>query len=236
MNSFRQITIQFMLATLLLIILVSGCSKTDEPDTYDVWLPEPLKEIFLMQPGTYWIMQEVATGEQYFDSIFVIETILDTIDIISPGSQKAFARKEQFRVKCVSAFYGREFHYVSQSADLCGSLNNSEPCHFVVVENYSQGNIIASSRIYYYPDQPDEGWSSITSGSGQSKVRITGILDNYTVGEQAYSLVRRVEIDSDPTLQQIKSIRYIAPGYGVIQFEQPEYNTKWITIRKQIIQ
>jgi hypothetical protein len=236
MNSFRQMTIPSILATVLLIIFVSGCSKTDEPETYDVWLPEQLKETFLMQPGTYWIMQEIATGEQYLDSIFVTETILDTVDIISPGSQQAFARKEQFRVKCMSAFYGREFHFVSRSADLCGSLNNTEPCHFVVVENYSQGNMTASSRIYYYPDQPDEGWSSVTSGSGQSRVRITGILDNFSVGEQDYSLVRRVEVDVDPTLQQTRTLRYIAPGYGVIQFEQPAYNTRWITIRKQIIQ
>ncbi len=215
-----------------LLVLLPSCEK-EEPETYDIWLPDALKSIFAMKPGTYWVM-ESANGPQTFrDSVYVTGLEFDTLDILHPGSQLPYAAKDRFRVKCFSLFYGREFHLVSETNDLCNNVNNTEPCFFVRVENYNgQGQVAASSRIYYHPGTVDNGWNS---GTGESKVRVTEVIPSYTINGNTYTQVYRVETDRDPTQQNNRSIRYISPEAGIIQLEVPSINVNWITIRSNIV-
>lgn len=219
-----------LFAIICLLILSTGCRKTEEPDSYDIWLPERLKEIFLVQPGSYWIMEEIGLNRDYRDSVYVTETILDTVAIIHPGNQEAFALKERFRVKCYSLFYDREFHIVTETADLCQGINQSEPCHFVVIENHKDGELLNKSRIYYYPDQPDGGWFVQNSGLIEPQLRIEAIIENYKLGELNFPDVRRVDTEADRTHQGTYSIRHITEEAGIIQWELPNFGINWVTV------
>ncbi len=218
-----------------LIFKVSGCGKTDEPEDHNVWLPQTLKDIFLVKPGTYWIMEEVGLDRNYRDSVYVVETIHDTVEILHPGSREPFALKERFRVICYSPFYGSEYHFVTESADLCGSINWQEPCHFIVVEKHHLNSIAGRSRIYYYPDEPDRGWDVRNSGLAEPQVRITSIYSSFKPGNEIFTDVRRVETELDRVLQNTQSIRYISPEAGIVQWEIPAYGVKWVNVRRNIV-
>jgi hypothetical protein len=236
MTMFRKIGVQTVAIVSMMFLFGTGCSKVDEPASYDVWLPQTIKDIFLVQPGTYWIMKEASFGVDYFDSVYVTETIHDTIDIINPGSHQAFAHKDRFIVKCLSSFYGTEFHIISESADLVNDMNRQEPCYFVAIENYNTaGSITARSRIYYYPDVVDQGWSAMGEGLGGAKVQIDSVLTSYTLDGQLFSNVKRVDTELDKTQRDSRSIRYIAPEAGIIQTIVPAYGTNWFMVRNRIV-
>lgn len=218
-----------------LIFKVSGCDKTDEPEDHNVWLPQALKDIFLVKPGTYWIMEEVEYGRNYRDSVYVVSTIHDTVEILHPGSREPFALKERFRVVCYSPFYGAEYHFVTESADFCGTINWQEPCHFIVVEKYFRGTLQGKSRIYYYPDHPDRGWDVLNSGLAEPQVRITGIIDSLKPANEVFTNVRRVETELDRVLQNTRSVRYISPEAGIVKWEIPAYGVKWVNVRRHIV-
>lgn len=215
----------------LLLFVSSSCSK-EEPKTYDIWLPQELKDIFVMKPGTYWIMEAFSDNQVYLDSVFVTEMVFDTLDILHPGSQLPYAAKDRFRVKCFSSFYGREFHLVSETNDQCRNVNFTAPCYNIWVENYSQGILTARSKIFYYPATPDEGWES---GNDGSKVRIIEFKDEYKPKDITFKSVWHIETDKDPTLQNTRSFRHISAAEGIIQWRIPQYNVEWITIRSVII-
>lgn len=225
-----RISVLLLLGSLLLSL--PSCQKEEEPDTYDIWLPQALKDIFVMKPGTYWVMEAVSGSQTYRDSVYVTEVVFDTLDILHPGSKLPYALKDRFRVKCFSAFYGREFHVVSETSDLCNNVNFSEPCFTVWVENYSQEQVSAKSKIFYFPGIMDGGWNS---GNGNSQVRIIDIVNEYQAGGIIYKNVWHVEVDKDPTLQNTRSFRHISPEAGIIQWKIPEYDVEWITIRANIV-
>jgi hypothetical protein len=219
-----------------IVLLSAGCRKTEEPDSYDIWLPERLKEIFLVQPGSYWIMEEIGLNRDYRDSVYVTETILDTVVILHPGSGETFGLKERFRVKYYSLFYGREFHIVTESADICPGVNQFEPCHFLVIENHRDGGLLNKSRFYYYPDEPDNGWNIVNSGLYEPQFRIAEIIPAYSLKGQVFDQVRKVETERDRTHQNARIIRHIAPAAGgIIQWEQPEINVNWITVDYHLV-
>jgi len=215
----------------IIMLALSSCSK-EEPETYDIWLPQELKDIFVMKPGTYWIMEALSGGEVYLDSVFVTELVFDTLDILHPGSKLPYALKDRFRVKCMSSFYGREFHVVSETNDQCRNVNYTAPCYTVWVENYSQNILNARSKIFYYPAAVDDGWES---GNDGSKVRIIEIKNEYTPKDITFKNVWHVEVDRDPTLQNTRSFRHISAQEGIIQWRIPEFGVEWITIRSQIV-
>jgi len=221
---------------LFVLLFVSfGCQKSEELSTYDILLPQQLKDVFLFQSGTYWIMEQNNGGNVLYDSIYVTETLHDSVDIINPGTQQAYAKKEVFNVRCTSTYYKREFSYVSQSADLCNNLSFREPCHFVAMELYKNDVVTASSRIYYYPDQVDAGWSTHIGSSDNTLVKIDAIFDNYLIGDKTYAQVRQVLTEKDRTSQGKNSIRYFAPGYGLIAYSVPELKTDWKLVRSKIV-
>lgn len=227
----------FFVKSILFIVLFIffGCQKSEDPLTYDVLLPQQLKDIFLFQPGTYWVMEQNTGGNVLYDSVYVTETIHDSVDIINPGTQQAHAKKEVFEIRCFSTHYNREFSYVSQSADLCNNLSFREPCHFVVMELYKNDVVTARSRIYYYPDQIDEGWSTNIGSSDNTLIKIDAVFDNYLIGDKTYAQVKRVLTENDRTSQSKNSIRYFAPGYGLITYTVPDLDTDWKLIRSKIV-
>lgn len=236
MTMFRKILVQAIAIFSIILLLGTGCNKAEEPATYDVWLPKTIKDIFLVQPGTYWVMEEAASGGQYIDSVFVIETIHDTVDIIDPGSHLPFAKKERFRVKCISPFYGYEFDIVTESADLVNDMNRVEPCFFVAIENFNgAGERTARSRIYYYPDVVDGGWNISHAGLTEPKVRIDSVLATYTLRDLAFSNVRKVDTEMDSVQRNTRSVRYITPEAGIIQTKLPDFGIDWFMIRSKIV-
>lgn len=236
MPNFNRLSMPLLFAISCLFILNTGCRKSEDSESYDIWLPERLKEIFLVQPGSYWIMEEIGLNRDYRDSVYVTETIHDTVVILHPGSGEAFALKERFRVKYYSLFYGREFHIVTESADICPGVNQFEPCHFLVIENHREGGLLNKSRFYYYPDEPDNGWNVVNSGLLEPQIRITDIIQSYTLEDRVYKNVRRVENERDRTHQNSQTVRYIAPeAGGIIQWQQPLINVNWVTVDYQIV-
>lgn len=231
MPNFIRLSTILLFAISCVLILSTGCRKLEEPESYDIWLPERLKEIFLVQPGSYWIMEEIGLNRDYRDSVYVTETIHDTVAIVHPGNQEAFALKERFRIKCYSLFYGREFHIVTETADLCQGINQHEPCHFVVIENHKDGKLLNKGRIYYYPDQPDDGWYVQNSGLIEPQLRIDRVIENYSLGELVFPDVRRVDTELDRTHQRTRSIRHIAKEAGIIQWELPNFGINWVTVK-----
>lgn len=229
-------SINFAKTLIFALLFISfGCQKSEAPSTYDILLPQQLKDVFLFQPGTYWIMKQSAGGNTLYDSIYVTETIHDSIDIINPGTQQAYAKKEVFEVRCFSSYYNHDFSYITQSADLCNNLSFHEPCHFVALEQYQNNQVSKSSRIYYYPDEVDGGWNANSGSNSNYLVKIDAVLDSYSIGGETYAQVRRVLTEKDRTAQNQNSIRFFASGYGLIQYSVPDLDTDWKLIRSKIV-
>jgi hypothetical protein len=223
-----------LLAVLLFAMIVS-CNKQDELEQFDILLPQALKETFLFGEGSYWIMEETMQSAGFVDSVFVFEALHDTVTVLHPGTRQPYAFKERFRVKLMSSFYGREYHIATESSDYCYSAVLTEPCHFVVMEVYADGALQSKSRMYYYPDQPDNGWNVVHSLIEEPKVRITDVINQFVVQGETYENVRRVVIEEDRTFSGVQTIRYIAPGFGIIQWDIPHFGASWELKRHHLI-
>lgn len=222
------------LAVILFSFMVS-CDKQDELEQFDIMLPNSLKENFLFGEGSYWIMEEVNQSAGFVDSVYVFEKVHDTVAVLHPGTQQPYAFKERFRVKLRSSFYGREYHIATESSDYCYSTVLTEPCHFVVMEVYADGVVQSKSRIYYHPDQPDGGWNVVHSLIEEPKVRITDVFNRYEVLGKNYENVRRVVIEEDRTFSRVQTIRYVAPGFGIIRWDIPQFNANWELKRYHLV-
>jgi len=130
---------------IMALFLFTACKKEPKVTT-NVWLPQELKDMFLFYPGSYWVFQ--LPGTDYEDSIFVIETILDTIPILHPGSREVIGYKERFSVKYASPFYGQIFEYRSESTDFCKHYGLNEPCHYVARQNYHADTVHRRTLLY----------------------------------------------------------------------------------------
>jgi hypothetical protein len=227
----KYTTLKALLTCICIAFVASGCRRVAEPESYDIWLPEVFKEIFLVQPGSYWVMHDIGTGQEYRDSVFVIETNHDTVDIIHPGTREPMALKERFEIKMFSPFYGRTYRIASESLDLCGDLNFNEPCHFIVFESYLGEESEGKSRIYFYPDNEGDEWGVAQSGLSEPGIRIDSVLAVYTLGENVFHNVRKVTIEHDRSMQNRSSIRYISPEAGIIQWIIPGQGINWIAVR-----
>ena len=227
-------TLKTLLTACCIVVIASGCRRVVEPESYDIWLPEIFKEIFLVQPGSYWVMDDIGTGEQYRDSIYVIETNHDTVEIINPGTQEGFALKERFEVKIFSPFYGRVYRIATEALDLCGDLNFNEPCQFVVFESYLNDELEGRSRIYFHPDNEGDEWSVAQSGLSEPKVRINQIIPSYTLGGNTFHDVREIVVERDRSMQNRPSVRYISLEAGIIQWIIPGQGINWIAVRYNI--
>ncbi len=219
-----------------ILFTYSGCEKATYTEGYDVFLPQELKDVFYYKPGSWWIMQNTAATTNDLDSIYVLEANLDTIDIINPGSQQAYAKKEVFRVKCFSSFYNQEFHYVSESSDLCGNLSTREPCHFVMLEQYRNNQRGQFSRVYYYTAELDEGWTANPYSIGTTWVTIAAVKNDFEVSAGNFDQVRQVDVFRDGTAQNANTTRYFAQNVGLLRYVVSGQATDWQLVRKNVVQ
>ncbi|HOI33391.1 MAG TPA: hypothetical protein PLC47_11525, partial [Bacteroidales bacterium] len=146
------------------------------------------------------------------------------------------AKKEVFRVKCFSSYYNQEFHYVTESSNLCSNINNAEPCHFVVLEHYRNNQRSQLTRIYYYPDEVDEGWTANPYTMGTTWVTIAAIKNDFTVLAGSFDQVRQVDVYRDVTAQNANTVRYFVSNVGLLRHTVAGQATDWQLVRKHLVQ
>ena len=224
----------YLPVTLVVCLIFWSCSK-DKDVRGDIFLPQDLKTAFYHAPGTYWIIEERATGAYYRDSLFVKSSRLDTVDLLHPGSRMPFARKEVMKVRVAWPFYGLEFELSSESSPACSSRRFDEPCHFVTLEFFLGSQSRGKSRICYFPAEVDGGWPVVMSGLSEPQVRIDTIISSYVQAGNTFRDVVRVAIDSDRSFQGTPSIRHISPEAGIIRWQYPLYGIDWQVIRYKIV-
>jgi hypothetical protein len=216
-------------------LLNVSCHKETVP-VGDVLLPEALKATFYYAPGTYWIVEEKATGLFFRDSLYVKSSRIDTVDVLHPGSRQPYARKEVLKTRLVWPFYGMEAEIASESTPLCsGRSLSGEPCHFLTMEFFLNGKSRGKTRMYYYPAEADAGWPVVLSGLIEPQVRIDTVISTYDQTGNTFSDVRRVIIDSDRSFQGSPSVRYISPDAGIIRWQYPSFGTDWQVIRYRVL-
>jgi len=219
---------------LLTLLLLATACKPDQPEPdNNVWLPQELKDLFLVYPGSYWIFKELNTG--YEDSIFVSATKLDTLPILHPGSRDTMGYKEFFVVTCISPFYGQTFEIATESPDYCQRLGPNAPCHYVAQRNIKNNKVERRSFIYFYPNGPGARWTTENDGLTFETIRIDSILPTFELQGQPYNQVRSVNITVDATLQHQASLRRIAPGVGIIQRKVDAMGWNWVVTRYHIV-
>ena len=226
-------TIQKSLLLLLLAALL-GCNKNDPVANADVWLPQALKSQFLFYPGSYWIFE--LPGTSFVDSVFVVETRLDTVPILHPGSKTVIGYKENLFVKYVSPFYGRYYAFVASSKDFCTYLGDESPCHKVEKWNLKGNSDTINQRaiIAYFPAEAKVRYSA--GERTTNEVYLDSLLPAYTQADSLYNAVMRVIVSVDPTEQNQVSVRHFAPGVGLIRWQVPEYGFNWVAVRHKTIQ
>ncbi|MBK9292053.1 MAG: hypothetical protein IPM52_10575 [Bacteroidetes bacterium] len=203
----------------------------------DTSLPTELKRAFYHLPGSYWILEEQATGAFFRDSVYVLSSRIDTVDVLHPGSREAIARKEVLKVRVAWPFYGMEYEIVSESSSFCPPIGaNKEPCHYLTIEFFHEGKSKGRTRMYYYPAHPDGGWPVRTSGLDEPLVRIDTVMSSYQQKTLTFQDVGRVVLETDRSFQGTRSVRYISPDAGIIRWQFPLFGIDWQVVRYRVLQ
>jgi hypothetical protein len=213
-------------------VLLTACKKAPTQEV-DVWIPTALKELFLFYPGTYWVFEELNSGFQ--DSIFVSKTVLDTIPIIHPGSKTVIGQKERFIVTCISPFYGIEFEIATESPDFAYTLGPNAPRHFIAQRHIREGKVVLRNLIYFYPEEKGKSHPIENDGLTFQTMKLDSIWPSFTLADNQYTQVRKIQISQDPSLQNQASLRSIAPGVGIIQRKVDAMGWNWVVKRYNVV-
>ena len=216
-----------------IVVLSTNCSKDPiKTDSLDIWLPDGLKSIFFVGVDSYWVMAGNSFGTAYQDSLYVTKTIHDTVDIIHPGNGEPIGKKEQFEIHYTSIWYGSYYIIKSEALDYCDDGNFNEPCHFVVLETYREGELSGRERIFFFPANEGEAYSIAQNGLAGAQLRLDSIHNDFTIRDNTFDLVYQMFSDRDFINQKPETVRLIAPGVGIIRWVTTTID--WEVIRYNI--
>ncbi|MFN3530365.1 MAG: hypothetical protein ACK417_10640 [Bacteroidia bacterium] len=214
------------------LVLLGACKKDKPIEDNNVWLPQGLKDQFLFYPGTYWIVKELNTG--FEDSIFVYETVLDTLPIRHPGSRDTIGYKERFRVTILIPFYGQHIEHLSVSADY-EFQRAGHPHHYVNRRMIKNAAVFRQNNIYFYPEAVKISIPISQFGMDPEQMRFDTIYPTYALLDSVYSNVRAIRLSNDPSLEYQESTRYFAPGIGIIRWVVPKMGWDWVCERYHVV-
>lgn len=216
-----------------MVILLPHCSRDDTTtDSLDVWLPDGLKSIFFVGVDSYWVMAGNSFGTPYQDSLYVTKAIHDTVDVIHPGSDEVIGKKEQFEVHYTSIWYGTDYVIRSEALDYCEDGNFHEPCHFVVLEAYRDGVLRDRERIFFFPANVGDAYTIAQNGLAGAEIRLDTLHQNFTIRDNTFEQVYQMFSDRDFINQKPETVRFIAPGIGIIRWVTATID--WEVIRYNI--
>lgn len=211
----RLISISFIFAV---AFAVSQCRPIESEASLDIWLPPELKEIFSIGEGSYWIMAGNSFGTPFQDSLYVTKVTHDTVDILHPGEDRVIGKKEQFAIHYTSIWYGSDYILRSEALDYCQNGNFNEPCHFMIVESYSEGRLQSQERIFFFPASVGDAYTIAQNGLAGAELRLDSLHSTFTIRDNTFFDVYQLHAERDFINQKPETIRYIAPGVGVIRW------------------
>jgi hypothetical protein len=214
------------------LLIFSGCKKDKPIEDNNVWLPQGLKDQFLFYPGSYWIVKELNSG--FEDSIFVWETVLDTLPIRHPGSRDTIGYKERFRVTVLIPFYGQHIEHLSVSSDY-EFQRGTNPHHYVNRRMIKNQAVFRQNNIYFYPEVLNKSVPINQFGMDVEQMRFDTIYPTYTVMDSIYTDVRMISLTNDPSMEFQPSTRYFAPGIGMVRWVVPRMGWDWNCVRYEVV-
>jgi hypothetical protein len=227
----RPLFLPFILALIAIASFVQ-CRSTENNEPLDIWLPNELKNIFSIGVDSYWIMAGNSFGTSFQDSLYVTKTVRDTIDIIHPGNNTSIGKKERFAIHYTSIWYGTEYVLRSEALDYCDNGNFTEPCHFMILESYSEGELKGRERIFFFPAQVGDAYTIAQNGLAGAELRLDSIHETFRIRENSFENVYQMHSERDFINQKPETIRYIAPGIGVVRWVTASID--WEVIRYRI--
>jgi hypothetical protein len=220
----------------LALIVSGGCGKTvEQPATYDVRLPQELKEMFFFKPGSYWIYFEPGTG--FYDSIWVVSSKIDTTPILHKGSRDTLGLKESFQVTFQSIFFGSRFQHFSQVDENC-VWYGSGVCYWINRGNLNSSNkLVSTTRIFGYPFNKKSQHPISLGNTTDAVILLDTILPAFELdSNMVFNQAHKTLVTIDPTQQNTEVHRYFVSGIGPIRRHLPKGNIDWRLIRHRVVQ
>jgi hypothetical protein len=234
-NIYRKIMQYFLMSILrasVVAIMLGGCSTIDSQESMDVWLPPELTEMFAIGEGSYWVMAGNSFGTPYQDSLYVTKTVHDTVDILHPGNDIPIGRKERIAIHYTSIWYGTDYVLRSEALDYCNDGNFNEPCHFMILESYFEGKISGRERFFFFPANVGDAFTIAQNGLAGAELRLDSLHSSFTIRDHTFNNVYQMHSERDFINQKPETIRYVAPGIGIIRWVTASID--WEVLRYRI--
>lgn len=223
-----------LLLALVLLNSLFACKKEEDKLASEFPLPTALKSMFYFQPGTYWIYADVH-GE-HLDSVYVVSSSLDTVNVYHPGSKELVARKERITTRTASLFFGAHYVYQSDTDERLLWINPNSSAYRIKRTKFSGTQNLGNTYVTYFPYVANERYEAF-QGGGLSYACVTvGAVTELQIIDSILPRAYHVQVDRDRTEQHNLYNLYFVENLGLARFDSPTNPQDWRLVRYRIVQ
>ncbi len=194
-----------LLFPILLLLTFSSCFKPNEDGRETAYLPEDFKSYTVFNEGTWWVYEEVFSGER--DSSFVFSSITE----INTDDKRAFIREEidQLLLRRKDTIYCVTFPFTHQS-------ERNIYIYIYIEKNISE--FPSSMNLLSYPIDSIDQQVPFQGGAFVTAIEEETIIKNQTYYNTIHVSFDGAVAENGNPLWRIRSCTF-APNVGMIRIQ-----------------